>query len=385
MRIGVTINDFVSPWAEGEKNRVRQLAKHLSVRHELFFMGISDKGGLYEVDGNESYLFKAPFYRTELQKAAYLTGYFNLILGGARILRRKQPDVVLSMLNPPVAALVLLAQKALARVDFRIVRFVFHDWYSPVSASLRTWTIDHLPHLIFNSRFAFALSIHSADHIVCTTEYMRGRVQQVSHHSSVSYVPNAVDLERFQPDKRLCTRYSEEFVLAYIGHLTHVKGFSLLLEAVMPLLDRLDLRLVAAVTFGAEEKLRELISNHPRISLYGIVKPETIYNASDLVVLPRRYSHGTTLHPLVMLEAMACQTPVLSSDLPEICEVIEDGKNGFLFRTNDVQHLRSKIEELYHKRDALPAVGVRARQTIERHFDPVQTAGRLEVILKDVL
>ena len=62
----------------------------------------------------------------------------------------------------------------------------------------------------------------------------------------------------------------------------------------------------------------------------------------DLLICPSR-SEGL---PLSIMEAFAEKALVLASDIPEHKEVIENKKNGFLFRDNDTSDLIDKIEEI---------------------------------------
>jgi UDP-glucose:(heptosyl)LPS alpha-1,3-glucosyltransferase len=91
--------------------------------------------------------------------------------------------------------------------------------------------------------------------------------------------------------------------------------------------------------------------------------PAEVYGAADLFALPALYEE----FGLTVLEAMACGTPVLVSSRVGACELVEDGRDGFLLEDpRDEEALRALLERACLARD-LPAMGEVARRTALRH------------------
>ena len=67
-----------------------------------------------------------------------------------------------------------------------------------------------------------------------------------------------------------------------------------------------------------------------------------LYQQADLLVLP---THGDT-NPWVLLEAMACGTPAVSSDVGAIPELLDEGRAGTVVPHGDVRALREAIDAL---------------------------------------
>ena len=78
---------------------------------------------------------------------------------------------------------------------------------------------------------------------------------------------------------------------------------------------------------------------------------------------------NTSLHspiPTVMLEAMACGCPVVSTETCMIPEVVEHGVNGFM--SNDPEELRTYCIKLLQDKDLATKMGKAARKTIEEKY-----------------
>jgi D-inositol-3-phosphate glycosyltransferase len=88
------------------------------------------------------------------------------------------------------------------------------------------------------------------------------------------------------------------------------------------------------------------------------------YNAATTVVVPSYYeSFG-----MVALEAMACGTPVIATDVGGLSLNVADGYNGYLIESGDVDALAYKIGLLITQDELRRHLGVQARRWAER-FD----------------
>jgi glycosyltransferase involved in cell wall biosynthesis len=70
-----------------------------------------------------------------------------------------------------------------------------------------------------------------------------------------------------------------------------------------------------------------------------------------------------------MLEAMAVGVPVLASSTAPVREVIRDGENGFLTPFFDAAALADRALDLIARRDAIHAIGLAGRATVQRGYD----------------
>jgi glycosyltransferase involved in cell wall biosynthesis len=73
--------------------------------------------------------------------------------------------------------------------------------------------------------------------------------------------------------------------------------------------------------------------------------------------------------PNVLVEAMAMELPVISTDISGIAELIENRANGLLVSQKDARALAAAVEELLVDADLRLRLGKAARTTVGRKFD----------------
>jgi glycosyltransferase involved in cell wall biosynthesis len=143
-----------------------------------------------------------------------------------------------------------------------------------------------------------------------------------------------IDFERF----RVFTRFQDrDRAVGYVGRLSAEKGVMNFVRAIPLVLERdpnLRFAIVGSgsieseiVNYVVKEKLIE------RVRMTAWVPHEELplhLNKFRLLVLPS-YTEGL---PNVMLEAMACETPVLAMPVGSVPDVIVDGQTGFIMKGN---------------------------------------------------
>lgn len=178
-----------------------------------------------------------------------------------------------------------------------------------------------------------------------------------------------VDTSRFQPNGKHPTG-QKPLQIVCIGTLHEVKGQTHLIEACQILKemgavfschfigDGPDL---AELSRQANEAgLSEQVIFHGRLDQPEIIQ---FLHQADLLVAPSVPSKDGRREgiPVVLMEAMACGLPVVSSRLSGIPEIVDDGVNGFLVEPGDFKgHSRSN-PSLEHKSRAEEAVWLRGK------------------------
>jgi glycosyltransferase involved in cell wall biosynthesis len=109
-----------------------------------------------------------------------------------------------------------------------------------------------------------------------------------------------------------------------------------------------------------------------------IAQPERIaqfYQAADVLLHAARIEN----FPCVLLEAMACGTPVIATAVGGIAEQIEEGQAGFLVGRGDSAAMAARIGTLLADPGLAARMGAAATLRVQQHYDLArQSAAYLE-------
>ena len=199
------------------------------------------------------------------------------------------------------------------------------------------------------------------------------------HRGKISIAPrHFLDFDRFTTQKPLGER---ENLIGYIGRLSHEKGTLNFLEAIPKVLDATGER---AFLVGGDGPLRPQVEDcaaHPdsKLRFAGWVPHDDLprfLNDLKLLVLPS-YTEGL---PNIMLEAMACGTPVLATPVGAVPDVIRDGETGFIMESNSPACIAGNIVRALNHPD-LERIAGNARALVEREFTLEKAVERYRQVL----
>ena len=208
-------------------------------------------------------------------------------------------------------------------------------------------------------------TFNQADVVFCYTEADRRRVQSFDVTSDIEVVPNGIDIERFTPDGPTTNRIKHDGpVVLFVGRLVEGKRPQLAVEAVKRLREeRPDVKLYICGEGPLRAELDEIAEDG--VEFLGHVSydemPE-VYRRADVLVLPSR-AEGL---PRTVLEAMASRTPVITSDLPNIREVVT--RSGLTIEETDPDAWRDAIQQLLSERTSADDLGASGYELVtENH------------------
>lgn len=220
-----------------------------------------------------------------------------------------------------------------------------------------------------------------ADHIVASSEGVRQSLGRMGVPlARISTIPNPQDLTLIKADARAVAPESpvgRPFRIVMAGRLTCQKDYPTMLKALALLTQerRLDVRLVILGDGpdrpALEAKARQL-GVADDIEWSGWVKNiHAVMARCDAFALTSIYEGFGN----VLVEAMACGLPVISTDCPSgPAEILEDGTHGFLVPVGDAVAIAAAVQELVANPTVYADYQQRARARAER-FD-VSIAGK---------
>jgi PEP-CTERM/exosortase A-associated glycosyltransferase len=202
--------------------------------------------------------------------------------------------------------------------------------------------------------------------------------------SGVTVIPNAVDIEGFEPggipDEALKSQLglAGSTVLGFIGSFYAYEGLDLLLDALPALVQsKPDVRVLLVGGGPQEAALKgqaQRLGIAERVVFTGRVPHSEVqkyYDLVDVLTDPRHSMRLTELvTPLKPLEAMAQGRLLVASDVGGHKELIRDGETGVLFRAGSAQALASAVSQLLDRRDDWARLRAAGRRFVEqeRHW-----------------
>ncbi len=220
-------------------------------------------------------------------------------------------------------------------------------------------------------------AIRDSHRIIASTEREKDDITHYYGATSekIGVVPCGVNRELFKPGDKQAARQkldmNDDKILLFVGRIDPLKGIEQLLEAVSYLKDTDSLRLVIIGGDDDEDavswlkEMTEKLDITERVTFHGLVKHHELpifYNAANVTVVPSYYeSFG-----LVGLESLACGTPVVTTDVGDMSNVIRQGENGYVVPDNDPQELADKIGIMLSRPDNLESAQV-IRESIKRY------------------
>lgn len=198
-------------------------------------------------------------------------------------------------------------------------------------------------------------------------------------------IPNGVDLEVFYPEEK--GRFVDGKInIGFLSRHEPRKGLGVLLETFRRYPDLKErMHLIIGSVGPLTEVYKDFCEKNkiPALFLGKISKEELpdFYRKIDLFVAP---SLGGESFGLILLEAMACGTPVIASDIEGYRNVITHQSNGLLFKTGDPDDLKAKLIELTRNKDLYDELKKHSLEFV-KNYHWLEIAKKVENVYKELI
>jgi colanic acid/amylovoran biosynthesis glycosyltransferase len=224
--------------------------------------------------------------------------------------------------------------------------------------------------------------LQSARFVVCISDFARSQLMvfcSPEMWGKLHVIHIGIPIEQFT-DHRPGVSHREDPTILLIGRQVPEKGQGVLLEAVALLAERgLEVQVTLAGDGAARpdfERLAERLGIASNVSFPGAVGQDdicTLYADATVFCLPS-FAEGV---PGVLMEAMAMETPVVSTRIAGISELIDDGRSGLLVAPGRADHLADALERLLRDSPLRQAMGAAGREKVIREFNTESSAEQL--------
>ena len=248
----------------------------------------------------------------------------------------------------------------------------------PVVMTARGSDVTQLPEFAVPRRMIRG-AMAAADAMISVSAGLKAAMVGLgAHPDAITVLRNGVDLAQFSPpEDRDAARAAlglEAPTLVSVGHLierkghhhaigalAHLPGWRLLVVGDGPERGRLE---ALAAKLGVADRVR-LLGARPHGAL------AKIYGAADVLILASSREGWAN----VLLEAMACGTPVVASDIPGNGEVVQRREAGLIAERNTAEGFADAVRSLWAAPPARDAV----RAYAEAFSWDATSAGQMEV------
>lgn len=226
----------------------------------------------------------------------------------------------------------------------------------------------------FNKRSWYGRLIHwlikDFNHIVTESHKSKAEITALGYpEEKITSFNEWVDLKRFRPVNREALKrklvWENKFIVLFVGRAILIKGADILVEVAK----KVDKKINFAFISGAGPQI-ELLKNEAKenknIIFIGPISYDKLhlyYQAADLFAIPSRYEENVAR---TMIEAIACGTPVVASNMGAIPQALDESVSVLIKPT--VANFAREIEKLYKDEKLLATFQKNCRLYAQKHF-----------------
>ena len=253
-----------------------------------------------------------------------------------------------------------------------------------------TWSITiHGPTELYDvDAHKLAQKVADASAVVCISDFARSQVAALADPAALAKVHTVrcgIDLPAFQP---AAERPGSSAEILCVAAMSRRKGHVVLLDALPRVLERVP---AARLTLAGDGPEREFLKTRARdldvadaVRFLGAVEHDrmpALYEAADVFCLPS-FAEGI---PIVLMEAMAMEIPVVATRIMGVPELVEHERSGLLVSPARADALADALVRLLTDPPLRREMGRAGRRRVEAHHDRAASAESLRGILSPLL
>jgi glycosyltransferase involved in cell wall biosynthesis len=348
-------------------------AKALSKTHDILIFGFSlpTPELKKELDGinfiSTGIKDSKPFRNYSLKKLSY----FKAIPRIRKIIEKFKPDILHAHYASSYGLIGALSG--------------FHPFIVSVWGS----DVYDFPNRSFFHKILLKHNLRKADIILSTSNAMADQVSKFTP-KDILVTPFGIDLKRFYKNRKIDKIINNEIVIGTVKTLDKIYGIDYLIRAFKILSDRnLNINLKLLIVGGGpiERELKKLtidLKIDDRTIFTGNIPqdkvPEYLNMLDIYVALSISESFGVAI-----IEAGACELPVVVSRVGGLVEVVENGKTGYIVPPKDSLEAANAIEKLLVSEVTRDEFGKNARNRINELYNWDNNVGLMNSIYSSLM
>jgi glycosyltransferase involved in cell wall biosynthesis len=173
---------------------------------------------------------------------------------------------------------------------------------------------------------------------------------------------------------------SDGIVFAFVGRMIPIKNLTFLIESFASALQQNPLLYLLLVGDGPSQpdliEQVDALGLKERIIFAGRQTGRNLvdhYNAADVFVITSTYESFS----FVVLEAMACELPVIATRVGRLPQSVDDGRTGLLVESGNVENLKAAMLAMAKDKDRRRDMGRCAREKVVQKHSWLETARQM--------
>jgi glycosyltransferase involved in cell wall biosynthesis len=263
-----------------------------------------------------------------------------------------------------------------------ISKILSDDTMILLGSSLKhAWAANNDPIIYFSTIFE-DISFKLADRIIIYSPNLVKYWDLEKYNKKIIIAPrHIINFDKFKITKNF---NEKENLIGYIGRLSEEKGINNFLDAIKILSKtENDLKFLIGGNGNLKVEVEKFIKKNElndTVKFIGWIPQDKLpnyLNEIKLLVIPS-YTEGL---PNIMLESMACGTPVLANSVGSIPDIIEDGFNGFLIAKNSPENIAKDILRVI--KSDIKEVSFNANKMVKENFNSFKVTENWKNMIKD--
>ena len=343
-------------------DNLRKKYKYLSEIAKIYVVAFSDSSYEAEVDETSFKLYKKNKFRLLNYFKIYFISYFQL----PKLVEQFQIDVV--AFQDPITSYFGIRKLKKQNKNIKIILETHGDFINTLELE-KSLIFPKIYKQLFMKIAKY--TINNADVIRAVSSSTEAQARSFSGDKLIVRFPAWVDFEIFESisNKR---EINEKFKILFIGSVTDRKKPHQIVEAISHI-NEFDCELNIVGPTPNLKYLNQLnkqikeLNLENKVNIFGQQNLEQVlehYSKSNLMILPS-VSEGLAR---VIFESQATACPVLVTDAPGMQDIVIDQQTGFIFESNNVKDMKSKIVSIYENYNQASQIGLNAKDFILNNY-----------------
>ena len=231
--------------------------------------------------------------------------------------------------------------------------------------------------------------LKKADRIIITQpSYFESSPHLKPYHEKIVVVPNGVNINKFQPS---AVKENTLFFLSVLDEYHKYKGLDYLLDAIKIVKNEIKtVKLIVGgqgVLLKSYEELTADLGLQDNVEFVGFIPDDKLsdyYSQANIFVLPS-ISSVQEGFGIVALEALACKTPVVTTDIVGIADDLQMSKSGTVVKPKDVESLAREIIKILNNEKLQLSMGDNGRKMVGDKYTWKKVAETMANIYQEII